>query len=67
VDAESLEKDYIVQKPAQHYALPDKDKRDIFFEGISSKKNLDELEKDMLYMAIKTKSLKDLKNMLRKE
>lgn len=61
IDAEELKKDYKVQKPAQHYGLPDKAIRDEVLGGIDSVAKWDELKKDIFFMDLKSKSLKELK------
>ena len=60
VDATELEKDFNVQRPAQAYALPDKEERDLVFRGIKSIAGYDELKKDILFMDLKKKAPADL-------
>lgn len=56
VDSSGLEKDYNVQKPSQHYALPDKESRDEVFKGIKAVEKYDELKKDILFVDLKNKA-----------
>lgn len=61
LDSAPLEKEFSIQKPAQHYALPDKDQRDLVVSGIKSVEKFDELKKDILYMDLKSLKEEDVR------
>lgn len=61
IETKELEKNFEVQRPSHPYSLPSKQKRDEVFEGIESLKNYDELKKDILFMDLKSKSIKEIK------
>lgn len=62
IETVELEKDFEIQRPAHHYALPDKKVRDKVFEGVESLKKYDELKKDILFMDLQSKSLKEIQD-----
>lgn len=59
IDASEL-KDYQVDRPKLHNSLPDREEREEFLAGVEEVKDYDELQKDIFFMDIKSKSLKDL-------
>lgn len=52
---------YQIERPDQHYALPDRGEREQVLKGIRSVKEMDELERDVLFMDLKSLPLKELK------
>ena len=61
IDATELEKDFEVQRPAKpHNVLPDKDLRDEVLSVVKTVQGWDELKKDILFMDLKSKDLKQL-------
>jgi hypothetical protein len=61
LDSTSLEKDYQVNKEVTSVnSLPDKEVRDELLDDLISIKKWDDLKKDIFFMDLKSKSLKDL-------
>lgn len=61
VETIELEKDFEIQRPAHHYALPDKKVRDEVFEGVESLKKYDELKKDIFFMDLQSKPVQEIR------
>ncbi len=54
-------KDYKIERPELGYSLPDREEREDLFVGFDAVKNYDELQRDILFMDLKSKTLKELK------
>jgi hypothetical protein len=63
VDPASFEGDgYQVQtKPSNYNVIPEMDKRDTLFQGVKLPAKWDQLDKDIFYMDLKSKSMDQLK------
>lgn len=59
IDASEL-KGHKIERPAQAYSLPDREEREDLFAGFDAVKNYDELQKDILFMDLKSKTIKQL-------
>ncbi len=60
IDASEL-KGHKIERPQQAYSLPDREEREDLFAGFDAVKNYDELQKDILFMDLKSKSIKELR------
>ncbi len=62
VDTSELEqKGYKVTREENEFSsLPDKEKRDLLLNGLPTAKDWDELQKDIFYMDLKSKTLEQL-------
>jgi hypothetical protein len=63
VDPASFEREgYQVQSKPSHYnVIPEMDKRDTLFQGVKLPAKWDQLDKDIFYMDLKSKSMDQLK------
>ena len=59
IDANEL-KGVKIDRPQLHNSLPDREDREELLAGVEEVKDYDELQKDILFMDLKSKSLKDL-------
>lgn len=57
VDAKSMEKEFVVEKPVQKNSLPKLKDRDLLLKDFTAAASWDELQKDIFYMDLKNKSL----------
>ncbi len=61
--AQELEKKYnVTHKAKDPKVMPDKHSRDAFLEGSGIPQDWDELDRDIFYMDLKTKSFAEVKN-----
>lgn len=62
IDGKSLEKNFDVQKGSTHESsIPNKADRDLLLKGVKQASKWDELQKDIFYVELKSKSVKELK------
>ncbi len=59
IDTKKL-KQYKIERPELYNSLPDRAEREKLLAGITVVKEYDELQKDILFMDLKSKSLKEL-------
>jgi len=63
IDANPFKKDYDVETATKSYShLPNKKQRDACLLGLKQANNWDELDKDIFYKRLKSRSLADLKH-----
>lgn len=63
IDEKELQQNFDVQKGSTHESsIPDKNVRDHFLKSVKATSKWDELQKDIFYMDLKSKSVKELKN-----
>lgn len=61
IDSSTFDKKFEVQrKPIKNNSVPDRTARENFFNNFEIPKDWDELDKDMFYMDLHNKSLRDL-------
>lgn len=61
IDGSSLQKNFDVQKNSHESSIPKKEIRDEVLKGVKASEKWDELQKDIFYMDLKSKSVKELK------
>lgn len=61
IDGKSLEKNFDIQKNTHESSIPNKADRDLLLKGVKGTEKWDELQKDIFYMDLKSKSVKELK------
>lgn len=60
IEGTELQNEFNVQRPSEFTSLPDKEERDLVFQGVKSVASFDELKKDILYMDLANKKPAEL-------
>ncbi|WPU64864.1 hypothetical protein [Peredibacter starrii] len=61
INGKELEKNFDVEKNTHQSSIPNKADRDLLLKNVKGTAKWDELQKDIFYMDLKSKSVKELK------